>query len=136
MLDIQLEGVEEVLEALQRWEDEVIQVLIQSINKSGEHLLGVAMDLTPKLTGDLEGSGTMDPVQVIPGQISVEVGFHKVYALRRHEEVYNLGPISRGKPPVDGMQVGRKYLERPLLKYSKRYPQDWADAIRGITGAG
>jgi hypothetical protein len=138
MITIELEGVEEVIAALEQWEKEVIEILAKAIDESGEHLLTTAKGLAPKLTGDLEGSGTKDPVVIddVNREVSVEVGFHKVYAARRHEEIYKPGPITRGKPTVDGMRPGRKYLEKPLLKYRKKYPQEWAKAIRDVTGTG
>lgn len=137
MITIKLEGVKEVINALEQWEKDVIDVLAKAIDDSAEDLLTKAKGLAPKLTGDLEGSGTKDPIVVDSGkrEISVEIGFHKVYAARRHEEVYKPGPITRGKPVVDGMRPGRKYLEKPLRKYRKKYPEMWAEEIRKVTGS-
>lgn len=132
MIEVKFEGIEELSTALSRWEEDVIQVIEGEVAKSGEHLIGTAQRLAPKLVGDLEGSGTVDPVvrDIVKREIRIEVGFRGLpYAIRMHESVYNLGPISRGKPSVDGMMVGRKYLEQPLLKYSQRYFREWAEAI-------
>ncbi len=136
MFEIKFEGIDEVSDALTRWEGEAIEALTRAIDASGEHLLATSQKLTPKLTGDLEGSGDKTPVKQDRGvEISVEVGYrHLPYARRRHEEVYNLGTITRGKPNVDGMTVGRKYLEQPVIRYFQRYISEWAAAVKRVTG--
>ena len=133
MFEVKFDGFREVEQAFNRAERAALDALARSVDESGEHLIGTAQRLSPKLTGDLEGSGAKDPVRVMPDEVSVQVGFRGLpYARRRHEEVYSPGPITRGKPAVDGMTPGRKYLEQPLVKYSGRYPQEWADAVRAV----
>ncbi len=132
MIEITWEGIKEFGDLLDRAESEGIQVLMKAVDGSGEHCLSQAQKLAPKLTGDLEGSGNADPVKHIGHEIVKQIGFHTKYARRRHEEVYNLGTISRGKPGVDGMMVGRKYLEQPLTRYAPKYFKDWADALRKV----
>ena len=135
-ISIEWEGFEDVKRALDRWEEEAVQAAARGVDESGEDLLQKAQALAPKLKGDLEGSGTKDQVRVnaLSKEISVEIGFNKTYAARRHEEDYNPGPITRGKPAVDGMMPGRKYIERPLQYYTPRYMQNIADAVRETTG--
>lgn len=135
-LSIDWEGFDDVKRALDRWEGEAVQAVVGGVDESGEDLLQKSQALAPKLKGDLEGSGTKDAVQVshVSKEISVQIGFNKVYAARRHEEDYNPGPITRGKPAVDGMLPGRKYIERPLVYYTPRYMQNIADAVRRTTG--
>ncbi len=134
MIEVRFEGIKELSTALDRWEGDVIQRLTQEVDKSGEHLLSVSKQLCPVLTGDLMRSGTKDPVKVdaMNREISSSIGFHKRYAARRHEEVYSPGPITRGKPVVDGMVPGRKYIEQPLMRYPQRYMRQWADAIASM----
>lgn len=136
MLNIEWTGFEDVKRALDRWGDEAVQAAARGVDESGEDLLQKSQALAPKLTGDLEGSGTKDSVKInnATKEISVEIGFNKVYAARRHEEDYNPGPITRGKPPVDGMTPGRKYIERPLQYYTPKYMQNIAEAVRRTTG--
>lgn len=134
MIDVRFEGIEAVARTLETWETNAIEALKNEMDMSLEHLLESAKGLSPKLKGDLEGSGAKTDLKEIPGkEISGQVGFHKVYAARRHEEIYTPGQITQGKPPVDGMIPGRKYLEQPLVKYAPRYIKEWADAIRKVT---
>ncbi len=131
MIEIQLQGIPELDAALDRWERDVIEVIAKEVDASGEHLLHVSQQLAPLLTGELMGSGTKDIVRVdeILRQISTTIGFHRPYARRMHESVYNPGVRTRGKPPVDGMVPGRKYIEQPLRRYAQEYLKRWAGAI-------
>lgn len=132
-LDIKFEGIEKVLEAFNQAESLALDALEEAIDESAEDLIGKAMSLAPKLTGDLEGSGTNDGTTRTANEISATVGFRGLdYAARRHEEVYTPGMMTRGKPAVDGMIPGRKYLERPLVKYVNRYGEEWAAAVRKV----
>ncbi len=132
MIEITWTGFKEFEHLLDKAGEEGIQVLVKAVDESGEHCLSQAQKLAPKLTSDLEGSGNADPVKNTGSEISKKIGFNTKYAARRHEEVYNLGPISKGKPPVDGMTVGRKYLEQPLVKYAQKYFKDWANTLRQV----
>ena len=138
MIQIEWEGFEEVKRALDDWADDVIKELAAAMDENGEDLLQKSQALAPKLTGDLEGSGTKGDVKVKHSnkEISVEVGYNKIYAARRHEEDANPGPITAGKPGVDGMKAGPKYLERPLQRYTPQYMQNLTAAVRRTTGGG
>lgn len=134
LFSIEVTGDDEVIRALEQWERESIETLTKAVDASLEDLLTKAQGLAPKLTGDLESSGakTAAKANAATHEISGEVGFHKVYAARRHEETYNPGPITRGKPPVDGFLPGPKYLERPLWFNMNRYFVSWAQKLREI----
>ncbi|MEW6661964.1 MAG: HK97 gp10 family phage protein [Bacillota bacterium] len=134
-IHIEWEGFEEVKRALEEWKEEAITAIVEAMDQNGEDLLQKAQALAPKLTGDLEGSGTKSEVKVDPVNkiISVQVGFHKPYAARRHEESYRPGLITMGKPGADGMKSGRKYLERPLKRYARKYIENVAEAVRSTT---
>ena len=136
MIQIEWEGFDEVKRAFDDWAEDVIKELTVAMDENGDDLLQKSQALAPKLTGDLEGSGTKGDVLVSPisKEISVAVGFHKTYAARRHEENSNPGSITSGKPGVDGMKAGTKYLERPLQRYTPKYMQNLADAVRRTTG--
>lgn len=131
---MEITGTDEVIRALDQWERESIDVLTKAVDASLEDLLTKAQGLAPKLTGDLEGSGTKTAIKANAAthEISGEVGFHKVYAARRHEETYKPGLITRGKPPIDGFLPGPKYLERPLWRNMNRYFESWAQKLREI----
>ena len=133
MIEMQFEGIEAVRQAFDRAEAAALNELERAIDESTEHLLATSIRLAPKLTGDLEGSGTKAPTVRRQDEIIGTMGFRGLpYARRRHEEVYSPGPITRGKPAVDGMTPGRKYVEQPLVKYSGRYIGEWAAAVRSV----
>lgn len=47
------------------------------------------------------------------------------YPVRQHEDMsLGNGPKSALKPDYDGMPVGPKFLERPLLKYEEKYREN------------
>jgi hypothetical protein len=76
-------------------------------------------------------SGNVDSAKKEGSEIVASVGFNKEYALRMHEDFYNLGATSAGKPSVDGMSVGRKYLEQPTIKYGEKYAEHISNRIGG-----
>lgn len=129
-----LTGIEEVKRNLEAWERSALASLISAVDSCGEDLLQKSKALAPKLTGDLEDSGAKNGVTVTATEASTSVGFHKIYAARRHEEAARPGLITRGKPDVDGMRPGRKYLARPLQRYAQRYLGVIANALRSVTG--
>ncbi len=136
MFSIEWTGFEDVKRALDKWGDDAVAAATKGTNDALEDLLQKSQALAPKLTGDLEGSGTVQKATAsgFTKEISGSVGYNKIYAARRHEEVSNPGPITRGKPGVDGMTPGRKYLEQPLVRYSSKYMEVIAAAIRMTTG--
>ncbi len=126
---IRVEGVEEVKRALDAWGNAALLAAARSVADCGEDLQGKAQALSPQLRGDL--AGTANTKHGIDGtKVYAEVSFNIIYAARRHEEQYSPGPITAGKPSVDGMMPGRKYLENPTRHYRNKYLQDIADAIR------
>lgn len=53
----------------------------------------------------------------VQGMVYVDMaGESRDYALKMHEDDYNLGEKSRLKESLHGVEVGRKYLERALLE--------------------
>lgn len=133
MFNIEFRGFHEVRRAFDSAERAALDELASAVDQSGEHLIATAQQLAPKLTGDLEGSGTKQPLRITASEIVSQVGFRGLpYTRRRHEEVYSPGPITAGKPQVDGMTPGRKYMEQPAVKYQDRYPREWAAAVRSV----
>jgi len=131
MIEIKWTGIDEFGKLLDGLEDEVLSVLEGVVDRSGEHCLAQAQKLAPKLTGDLEGSGTPERAAIVGGGVDKQIGFGGLpYVVRRHEEVYNPGTKTRGKPSVDGMTPGRKFLENPVRHYANQYFGEWAKAVR------
>ena len=141
MLEISLDNLEEVKKALDSWGDLALEAVKKGLRDDGEHLLAASQKLAFQLTGDLMGSGTLE-MKGSGDTLMAEVGFHTEYAARRHEEpgYYDRtnapGRITRGKPSVDGMVPGRKYLERPLLHYQEDYLENIAEEIRKLENRG
>ncbi len=100
----------------------------QSIQDSAEDLLSRARVMAPQLSGDLILSGDIRKTRGAGGATGRIVFFDEPYAVIRHEDVYNLGPISRTKSSPDG-PIGRKYLERPFRNHQARYVKDARDAV-------
>ena len=101
--------------------EDLQQAAVTGLNENAEDLLSVSQKLAPLDEGGLMESGNVEPAKLGDSEPVAKVGYNKEYALRRHEDFYNLGEISARKPNVDGMTVGRKYLEQPTTKYGDKY---------------
>lgn len=102
-----------------------------ALDDASDDLLSRARQLSPQLTGFLIGSGIIAKRRARE-VIGRTIFFDAPYAVVRHEDVYNLGPISSQKSSPDG-PIGRKYLSRPFEKHNPRYQREIRDAIeRGI----
>lgn len=104
----------------------------QGLNEIAEDLLNASQHLTPIDKGDLTANGSVDPARLEGDEIKSRVGYSKEYALRMHEDFYELGEQSKDKPVFDGMKVGRKYLERPSRKYGEKYAEYLASKVNGV----
>lgn len=104
-----------------------------------DDLARIAVDIAPIKSSNLRGS-VDTVVKENKNNIVAEVSFSVIneednynYALRMHEEDYNLGEKSKQAHGTDGYQVGNKYLERPLYgekdKYFNWYTQGVVDGI-------
>lgn len=90
---------------------------LRRVHRDGAYQMAeVARQMAPVLTGDLEGSITV--------QETVESGNRKTftvmtegvkYALWMHENIYELGPLSQEKNSNSEHRVGRKYMERAAV---------------------
>ncbi|WP_214480969.1 hypothetical protein [Bacillus sp. SM2101] len=106
---------------LDNFTDDVVDEVIVKTNEVAEDLLNASQNLTSIDEGDLTASGSVTPASRQGDKIVASVGYTEEYALKMHEDFYELGERSKQKPSFDGMKVGRKYLERPLKKYNDRY---------------
>lgn len=101
--------------------------VIVALDEAAEDLLSRADQLAPQLSGEMIGSGDIAGYQS-RHLISRTIFYASPYAVRRHEDFYNLGPISSLKRSPDG-EVGRKYLSRPFEAHNARYQREIGDAI-------
>jgi hypothetical protein len=122
---------DQFIRELTRMQSDVIEVVEVAVNENLEDLLSVSQHLSPLDEGGHMESGSVDPAVNRNGEIKGKVGYSKEYSLRLHEDVYNLGETSAQKPNYDGMEVGRKYLSRPLDKYGEKYADHIGKKIEG-----
>jgi hypothetical protein len=141
--DFKLEGVDEVCNNLDLYDQKAINAASHAMVENTEALLGKSMRIVPHDEGMLEGSGsakvqneeiahgTDDGTMVQTGKapsvnpgavITGTVSYNKPYALRQHEEL-----SYRHK---EGRQA--KYLENPLKEFVRQFAQNIADAVKGV----
>jgi hypothetical protein len=105
------------MRAIQR---NVREAAAQQSDENADDLLTRARAMAPQLSGEM-----MEDSQVIgrdrKDSVLRTVVFSSVYAVRRHEDIYNLGPVSTAKSPSPDGPVGRKYLESPFNNNIQRY---------------
>ena len=137
-VNIEIKGVTTVSEKIEKLGKEMIDSAKKALWECGGHLGNAAVNLAPVRTGDLRASMQVngpdengDQIDENGDQITVTVSFSTPYAVRMHEAYYNLGPTSSKAPGYDGEPVGRKYLERPLMKYAEKYKDILRTFIEG-----
>lgn len=123
---------EQFVAMLNRVANEAVDQAKQGTNEVAEDLLNVSQKLAPLDQGFLISSGSVDSATQQGDSIVARTGFNTEYALRMHEDFYNLGNTSRQKPGYEGMTVGRKYLEKPTYKYAEKYSKHIADKVNGV----
>lgn len=148
-IKFELEGLEEALAALDAGNEKALAAAEVGMQEVTADLLRTSVALAPLDAGDLMSTGAEEVIRT-GSRVEGEVSFNTPYALRRHEEaprpgvhpkyknghridnyyVDGRGLLTRGKPNVDGMEPGRKYLERPLKRNSKRYFAHIANKVK------
>lgn len=146
--NVKLEGFEEFARNMDRLSKDMVEKLVEGVTDITEDLASKSQKLSPKLEGPLEESAAVN-IEKTNRDITGTVSYNTPYVLRRHEEPYKpgtrkeydssgrpvgyiidgRGPITRSKPSVDGMEPGRKFLERPFKKYVKKYEKHLGDKV-------
>jgi hypothetical protein len=76
----------------------------------------------PILTGDLRASIKYEKARATTdGVITSGIGSDLPYALRWHEEEFELGPVSAQQPSTPEGGVGNKYITRALMHRKREY---------------
>lgn len=101
--------------------------MLQALDDAADDLLSRARQLAPQLSGDLIDSGHIRK-RGSKHLVSRTIVFDECYAVRRHEDYYQLGPISATKSSPDG-PIGRKFLERPFDMHKDRYYEEQGKAV-------
>jgi hypothetical protein len=110
----QVRGVPELVRTLQRISRSASQEVTTELTRRGQELLVRSQALAPEKTRALVNSATVGPFTRGATGVSVGVSYNTEYAVIRHEDFYNLGPISALKPITRDGPPGRKYLSRPF----------------------
>lgn len=92
--------------------------------ENADELLSDAIDLAPQLDNKLIESGLVKFIRQGDDRFFHIVGFDIIYAVRRHEDFYEPGPVTAGKPGA-----GRKFLSRPFMKKRKLFEKRIKNAI-------
>lgn len=102
----------------------------KAMDLNAEDLLSRSQALCPQKTSELLGDAKItkkDPSGKRGGVFDRIISYGNTepsskYALFIHEDTdYELGPISRAKPPTADGPVGRKFLSRPYDIHRRRY---------------
>lgn len=91
------------------------------LNLASADLLERSADLAPVLTGDLIRSGRVKRTRPAKGRWVNVVSYGTDHAVFTHFSHYNLGPVSRRKPPTEDGPIGRLYLLRPFNRHARQY---------------
>lgn len=114
-------GLHRKLRALNRLEASLRRHAKVFVTESTEFLAERSKLNAPILSGDLRKGIKPTPVtekrKVVEGGVGIGV---TDYALRMHEGVYSLGPISAAQPPTPEGGVGRKYTKRVVDFHNSR----------------
>lgn len=117
-------GTNQAIRNIRRLTREAKDAFVTQTRENAEELLSDAIDLAPQLNNDLIESGLVKFIKSGGDRFFFIVGFDIIYAVRRHEEVYQPGPVTRGKPGA-----GRKFLSRPYNKKRKVFEKRIKNAI-------
>lgn len=119
--------------------DDFGQEALDTVEKQGIQRLMLALEaraveLTPTLTGNLEG-GTSVRVEQSGDRIKGTLRFGAPYASVVHElPPDSRGPFTRSKPGNEFGQAGPKYLERPLRGFQRLMADDLGKLLQQVWG--
>lgn len=142
--------MKEVFQALRNANQSVGKIVEKALNECADDLIRTSSESAPHYKGVLEESSSKDVVvQTSKATATVTYSVKESnsngdfnYALKMHEDDYNLGEKSRAKQGGTGMSgknypVGKKYLTRPLYGEAETYKEHITKRLRdSITGGG
>lgn len=133
-MGVKLKGFTETARNLRRIADQGSLAALTTTRAQARELLKRARAVAPRLTGRLEDSGKVVEVTQGKNRIAWGVTFDTPYAVIRHEDFYNLGPVSQLKPPTQDGAVGRKFLARPFINMAPQILAKVSDAVKQVSG--
>lgn len=125
-------NLDQFIKQMENWTDEAIDKALETTNENLEDLLNKSNEYAPIDKGDLVGNGSVDPAKKQGDELRSRVGYSKEYALRMHEDIYNLGEQSQEKQESTGKKIGRKYLSRATNENSDKYSKYLAEKLSEV----
>lgn len=120
-IDFGIEGLQEMLDTLERLPIEALEALEQAQVENAEHLIGESKKECPVDTGRLRKSGTVGkPVRRV-NEVEIEVGYGTDYAIYVHER-------TELRHDIESEATVRRRLKRARAASKKRYEKKVAEA--------
>jgi len=118
---ITVTGMKELADALHAYQTEINAIIAKELEKYIQDFLLERIRLnTPIRTGALRRSIGYQAPRVGGARARIVIQSRLPYALRLHEEVFTLGPISAQQPTTEEGGVGNKYISRPARYHVNR----------------
>lgn len=129
-ISIEIEPIESKRQEILDLPKQLRKALLNIVEEIMRHLVERSRLNAPIKTGDLRGSLMYEkPRLVASGVIESGIGSDLPYALRWHEEPFNLGPISARQPSTPEGGVGNKYVTRAADYRRKQYAEIIMEAV-------
>lgn len=124
-----VQGIRGLNRFFRRWKRQLNRETRDVLENQAQELFGRSVALVPELERHLLLSGKVTE-RTFFGRTTFIVSYDTPYALIRHEDFYNLGPISSRKAPTQDGEPGRKYLERPYQAMIPQIKRELAKVFR------
>jgi hypothetical protein len=124
-LELEVEpGFDSVREDILGLPKKLQEALLVIVEEIMIHIVKRSRLNAPILEGDLRESIKYEKPKITSsGSIESAVGSNLAYALRHHEEPFNLGPISAIQPSTPEGGVGNKFISRAIDYRRKKYAE-------------
>jgi hypothetical protein len=121
-VSIEVVALEKKREAILNLPKKMQTALLRVMEEVMRHAVERSRLNAPILTGELRKSLVYErPRITATGTIETAIGSDLPYALRWHEEPFNLGPVSARQPFTPEGGVGNKYITRAVDYRVKKY---------------
>jgi len=142
--EIRLDGLEAIIENLDRLERELDQQIEKKLVTRAEKVIHDAKRLAPLDTGDLEAALVVGEIQRTSEGVHIDMGASPEvdhYSVVQHEGFMHgkdgrlieltPGEKTRSKGPYNGYMPGKKFLENALKMNEQPFYDDMADVLKG-----
>ncbi len=123
-VSIEVVALESKREAILELPKQMQKAILHVMAEIMRHAVQKSRLNAPILTGELRKSLVYErPKITAVGTIETAIGSDLPYALRWHEEPFNLGPVSARQPSTPEGGVGNKYITRAINYRAKKYTE-------------